>query len=93
MPDTLLVAGLLSQLCHHSIGWICPDDPVTDCKLESRMQDGMDRINGVDLKPSLFQEIVIELKHIRILDLTDFLLPESIPYEMIVHIGVIRKCR
>lgn len=92
MSDALLVASLLSQLCHHSVGWIRPDNPITDCKLKSRMQNGMDRVDGVNLEPSLFQKIVIELKHIRILDITDFLLPESIPNVMIVHIGVIREC-
>lgn len=51
-----------------------------DYKLESWMQNGMDRVDGVDLKPSLFQKIVTELKHIRILDLPYFLLSESMHY-------------
>ena len=67
--------------------------PVPHCHLECRMKLGVYVVHSSCRVSFLSEKAVIELLHIRVLDINQSSSAKAIPYEMIIGIKVIASCR
>ena len=85
-------SGLLRtflDFCHHTICGILADDLIPNRQLKGGMQQRMNAFERVRLQALLIQQVIVELQHIRIPNLCNFLLAEGIADEAVIHIKIV----
>ena len=89
VSNTGVMVGILLDLCHNAIGWIVADDVITNRQLKCRMQKRVNAFQRIDLDFLFLQQTVIELKHIRELDIRYLLVAKGFTNKAVIHVQVI----
>ena len=89
MTHTSGLLGTFLDFCHHTICGILADDLIPNRQLKGGMQQRMNAFERVRLQALLIQQVIVELQHIRISNLRNFLLAEGITDKAVIHIKIV----
>ena len=89
MTHTSGPLGAFLDLCHHTIRGILADDFIPNRQLKGGMQQRVNAFERVRLQALLIQQVIVELQHIRIPNLRNFLLAEGITDKAVIHIKIV----
>ena len=89
MAHTCGLFGTFLDFCHHTICGIFPNDLIPNRQLKGGMQQRMNAFERVRLQALLIQQVIVELQHIRIPNLRNFLLTKGIADEAVIHIKIV----
>ena len=64
MAHTMIFPRFFLNLSHHSIARIISDDVISHCKLECRVENGVDCFKRVNLQSLFIYQMIIEVQHI-----------------------------
>ena len=87
----LPVVALL-DFSHYAVGWVRSDESIPYSHIKNRMEDSMNCLHTVWLKPNVFNEVDIEPLDITVLDVGNVLRAYLVTNIFPVHILVVGSC-